>query len=83
MNVPHGFGACWHCHAFGNQLTERKYLDGKKRKKLNPKFKVKNKKSLRYGFGQCHMRNRGFDNLVKYAWHKDFKKVDCRYIIIS
>ena len=43
----------------------------------NPIFNVKNKKFLRYGFGNCHTRNRGLDNLAKYAWHKDFKKATC------
>ena len=76
----HGHWSCWFCNAYSKQLGERKYLDGKKRKILNPKFKVKDKKLFRMGFGQCHWRNRSFDGLVKYALHKDFKMVECRYL---
>ena len=45
-------------------------------------FKVKNHKSLRYGFSNCHARNRGIDYFKTFALHKDFKKNDCRYILI-
>ena len=62
------------------KLGQQKYLKKNGSRIKNPIFKPKNTTSLRFGFGQCHTRNRGFDNLVKYALHKDFKKVECRYI---
>ena len=79
LKNPHGSCACWICQAYGSQLGQRKYIAGKNSaKKRNPIFKAKDKRSLKCAFGNCHARNRSFDNLAKYAWHKDFKKVENR-----
>ena len=75
LKNPHGSCACWICQAYGLQLGQKKYIVGKNgAKKRNPIFKAKDRRSLRCGFGNCHTRNRSFDNLVKYALNKDFKK---------
>ena len=83
LKNPHGSCACWICQAYGLQLAQKKYVPGKNGMKKNPIFKVKDRRSLRCGFGNCHTRNRGLDNLAKFAWHKDFKKATCvKYVIM-
>ena len=74
-NCKHGSRACWICYQFGAKLG--KDFRGK------PEFEPKDRKALLHAFGQCHTRNRGFDRLKKFAYHKDFKNNECRYIICT
>ena len=71
----HGSKSCWVCYAYGGMLA--KDFRGM------PQFEPKDLINLMFGFGQCHMRIRAFDYLKKFAYNKDFKHWECRYIHIN
>ena len=71
-NCPHGFWACWVCHAYGIMLGQD--LRG------TSKFEPKDIEFLKFGFANLHLLKNGLDHFVKYAWNRDFKSHQCRYI---
>ena len=70
----HGSKACWVCYAYGEMLS--KDFRGL------PQFEPKELINLMFGFGQCHTRMRVIRWLLKFAYNKDFKNWEARYVHI-
>ena len=74
-HCTHGHKQCWVCSAYGLQLS--------KDLREKPQFKAKNRRFLKYGFANCHSRINGINYFKTFAYNKDFKTNDCRYILLT